>query len=486
MPALMPTTMRPTTREPRSLFAAPDAALLVRPSGVAAVEPGVVLTRDESEALAKRVLSFATGPATVVYVESEVEGNTRFAHNTISAGRDALEFEIHVRSTIDGKSAEAWTSQVDDDGLRETVALAEQMAKQGPKRIAPRLAPAGGSYSEPKMWHDATNVVALDARGEAARIAASAAQKAGLVGAGAVNVVSASHAVANSSGLFVYSRQTNARLTVSARMTDDTGSGWACAEAYDWGGLRVDETAARAVDKCRRSAKPVAVEPGRYTAILEPAAYGLMVRRMMKHHMYLEGAEAGWNAFAKKGGGTKIGLRVLDPRLSVVSDPNDAVGPFFAFNDDGLTRTRTAWIDHGVLKTLGVDDEYAQEKNKPEVVDNPVSCRLALDGTPTSVDEMIATTTRGVYVTRVGGLIYSHFRTLLFTGVTRDGLWLIENGKITRPIKNFRFLESPLFFLNNVEQVGTPQLVPVVNGEEFVLPPIKVRDFNFTSLADAI
>jgi predicted Zn-dependent protease len=177
---------------------------------------------------------------------------------------------------------------------------------------------------------------------------------------------------------------------------------------------------------------------------------------------------------------------VFDRRFSVVSDPVDPDGPFFPFNDDGFPRSRTTWIDHGVLKTLSVGAGYAEEKHLPGVIDNPVSCRLLADGPSTTVEDMIATTKRGVYVTRTGGLTFSDFRTLLFTGVTRDGLWLIENGKITKPIKNFRFSESPFFFLNNLEQVGTPRLVPVSGRAEFVLPPVKVRDFNFISLADAI
>jgi predicted Zn-dependent protease len=366
------------------------------------------------------------------------------------------------------------------------VSQAEAMARQGPKRGVLHLVPVGGTYATPTLWYDRTGSVELGARADVARSVAARVGAAGLVGAGGLSVSATAQAVTNSAGLFVYAHGTDVRLSVSARAKDAAGSGWAGAEAFDWGTLDAAAVADMAIDRCQRSLNPVAIEPGRYTAILEPDAYGEMIYDMMLLHMGLRGAESGTTAFAKKGGGTKLGLQVFDRRFSVVSDPVDPDGPFFPFNDDGFPRPRTTWIDHGVLTTLSIGAAYAEEKHLPGVIDNPVSCRLQATGASSTVADMIATTQRGVYVTRTGGLTFADFRTLLFTGVTRDGFWLIENGKITRPIKNFRFTESPFFFLNNLEQVGTPQLVPIAPGAEFVLPPVKVRDFNFTSLADAI
>jgi predicted Zn-dependent protease len=448
--------------------------------------PGVPFSREECAALTTRVLSWATGPTTVVSVESTGDGMSRLAHSEITTGRDAFTTQVTVRCTIDGRSGQVDTTRTDDAGLRMAVSQAEAMARQGPKRGVLHLVPVGGTYATPTLWYDRTGSVELGARADVARSVAARVGAAGLVGAGGLSVSATAQAVTNSAGLFVYAHGTDVRLSVSARAKDAAGSGWAGAEAFDWGTLDAAAVADMAIDRCQRSLNPVAIEPGRYTAILEPDAYGEMIYDMMLLHMGLRGAESGTTAFAKKGGGTKLGLQVFDRRLSVVSDPVDPDGPFFPFNYDGFPRPRTTWIDHGVLKTLSVGADYAEEKHLPGVIDNPVSCRLLADGPSSTVAEMIATTQRGVYVTRAGGLTFANFRTLLFTGVTRDGFWLIENGKITKPIKNFRFTESPFFFLNNLEQVGTPRLVPVSEGAEFVLPPVKVRDFNFTSLADGI
>jgi predicted Zn-dependent protease len=448
--------------------------------------PGAPLSREECTVLTRQVLSFATGRTTVVSVESSREGSTRFAHSELTTGRDAFTVHVTVRCSIDGRSGAVRTTRTDTDGLRTAVSQAEAIAHQGPQWAVLHLVPVGASYANPAVWYDRTESVELEGRLDVARSVAANVGAAGFVGAGGLSVSATAQAVANSAGLFVYAHGTDVRLSVSARAKDATGSGWAGAEALDWGTLDSAAVAATAIDRCRRSLHPVAIEPGRYTAILEPDAYGLMVFLMMFYHMELQGAESGYTAFAKKGGGTKIGLPVFDRRFSLVSDPVDPDGPFFPFNNDGFPRPRMTWIDHGVLKTLSVGAGYAEEKHLPGVIDNPLSCRLQAAGPSSTVADMIATTQRGVYVTQTGGLTFANFRTLLFTGVTRDGFWLIENGKITKPIKNFRFSESPFFFLNNLEQVGTPRLVPVAPGAEFVLPPVKVRDFNFVSLADGI
>jgi predicted Zn-dependent protease len=148
------------------------------------------------------------------------------------------------------------------------------------------------------------------------------------------------------------------------------------------------------------------------------------------------------------------------------------------------------WIDHGVLTTIGYNRPYAlMELNRDAAVRGPIGYRMS--GGETSVDEMIRTTTRGLLVTRLSSVRSLLSRSLLSTGLTRDGLWLIEHGKITKAVKNFRFTESPLFVLNSIEQLGPPEPVfrPTGTGNWLtpaIVPPIKARDFSFTSLIDAI
>ena len=247
---------------------------------------------------------------------------------------------------------------------------------------------------------------------------------------------------------------------------------------------RAVDIADRATDKADRSREPQAVEPARYTVILEPDAYAQMIFYMMRYHMDLPGAEAGYTAFAAPGGGTKIGMQVIDDRLSFVSDPMDPDGPFCPFNPVGVPFDQTHWMRDGILRELSYGDATAEERGREYPLANPISVRLQpREGTPLlTLDEMIETCDRGIYVSRLTTL-FADFQRLVFTGVTRDGTWLVERGRITRPIKNMRYVDSHLFFLNNLEAIGEPVLTA---GGSFVLPPVRARDFNFTAIADAV
>jgi predicted Zn-dependent protease len=220
--------------------------------------------------------------------------------------------------------------------------------------------------------------------------------------------------------------------------------------------------------------------------ILEPAAYAGMIGSLMLSHMGLLSAERGFSVFSNPKGGTKIGLKVNDERISWVSDPMDRDGPFCPFSPSGTPFDRTYWIQDGILKNLSYGDDEAIKRQREYGVANPLSVRIQpAEGMKLmTLEEMISTCEKGIYVTRLTGG-YANFRYATFTGVTRDGTWLIEKGKITRPIKNLRYLDSPMFFLNSLEAVGKPELVPGM-PPSMVLPPLRVRELNFTALADAV
>jgi len=200
-------------------------------------------------------------------------------------------------------------------------------------------------------------------------------------------------------------------------------------------------------------------------------------------------AEEGGTPFSgAQRGMSKIGMRVLDSRMSIISNPMDPRGGYLPFNVwSGEPYYPTTWIDRGVLRTLAYPKDYALSrlgKNYPCL--NPRSWHIS--GGPTSVDEMIAGTTRGLLVTRFFNVRVTDAPSATCTGYTRDGLWLIEHGKISKPVQNFRFTESPLFAFNNVEQLG-PE-VRVYSGETYdlawIAPTAKVLDFNFTQLSNAV
>jgi predicted Zn-dependent protease len=183
-------------------------------------------------------------------------------------------------------------------------------------------------------------------------------------------------------------------------------------------------------------------------------------------------------------GGTRIGERVLDERITLSFDPLDPDLGVVPFADAGEPVVPVTWVKDGVLTALAYDRVYALQ-TLHEPLGKPNSGAFKMSGGTTTIDEMIATTKRGLIVTRFWGTSMVDPFSILITGVTRDGLWLIENGKISHPVKNLRFTESPLFAFNQVDQLGVP--VPIFSpGLPAVVPSVKVRDFSFTALVDAI
>jgi predicted Zn-dependent protease len=280
-------------------------------------------------------------------------------------------------------------------------------------------------------------------------------------------------------------------MTATVRSPDGTGSGWACSDGSTFTDIDAKQVAATAVEKARTSRNPVAIEPGRYTTILEPTAVGNLVQ-LIAGAMQARSADEGRSFFSKQGGGNKIGMKVVDERVTLITDPEDAPSVTGGFDGSGLPLEKVTWIENGVVKTLNYDRFWAdKQKVPPTRVGGGFGARsLRMLGGTTSIADMIKSTERGVLVTRFWYIRAVDPRTILYTGLTRDGTFLIENGKISHPIKNFRFNESPIFFLNNLQAMGpTIRINASENlgaGGAVYMPPIKVRDFTFSSLSDAV
>jgi predicted Zn-dependent protease len=186
----------------------------------------------------------------------------------------------------------------------------------------------------------------------------------------------------------------------------------------------------------------------------------------------------------KPGGGNIVGEKIVDERVTIVADPQDPQLMSQPFDGDGLALNRQVFIGKGVLEQLFYTRFWAKKQGKT-ATGQPQSIKMM--GGNSSIDEMIQSTPRGVLVTRLWYLREVDPRTILYTGLTRDGTFLIENGKITKAVRNFRFNESPLFMLNNLEMLGpTVRLAGTEQGGDIVMPTIKVKDFNFTSLSEAV
>jgi predicted Zn-dependent protease len=456
---------------PRSLF-----------SAVAAPH----LTRDQARALTSRVLSFSSSDEMRVSVSSWSTANTRFAVNQISTAGDNTNVSVTVRAVFGKKAGSATTNRLDDESLRALVRTAESLARLAPEDpdMLPELGPQ--EYLDYNAFARTTAELDPAGRAAAVRSITDQAVAAGLVATGYLEANAGSVAVATSRGLFAYDEQTSTALTTTVRTPDGSGSGWAGATHHDWSRITPAELGARAIDKAKRSVNPVAVEPGRYTVVLEPTAVGNLVQ-LIAGAAQARAADEGRSFFSKPGGGTKIGMKVVDERVTLRSDPRDPDAFGNTFSGDGLPTRPITWIENGVVRNLAYDRFWAQKQGQQP---SAFSGSLRMDGGSSSIEEMIASTERGLLVTRLWYIRPVDPRTILYTGLTRDGTFLIENGKVTRAVKNLRWNESPIFMLNNVEAMGAPVRVSASEsggpGQAVVVPPLKVRDFTFTSLSDAV
>jgi predicted Zn-dependent protease len=445
---------------------------------------GDIISREQSQAIIERVVKMSQADAISVNVSSSLTNNIRFAANQVSTAGSVADANVAVTSAYGPKKATVVTNDLSDEALLKTVRSSEALAKLAPDD--PEAMPDLGPQSIKTVNADFDSTEKLDAAdlAQAALTALEPARKAGdLTAAGYLVVSTGTNALGNKEKLFAYHKATNANYTLTVRTTDGTGSGWAGAEHPDWKKLDVNAVSARAIDKARLSRNPVAIEPGRYTVILEPQAVGDLVQ-LIGFYADARSSDEGRSPFTKQGGGNKFGEKIVDPRISITADPFDPMILSQPWDGDGLPLGKQVFIDKGVLKELYYSRFWAKKMNK-QPTGAPTS--FIMTGGTTSLEDMIKSTQRGILVTRLWYLREVDPRTILYTGLTRDGTFLIENGKISKAIKNFRFNDSPLFMLNNLEAIGPAvRLAGTEAGGAVVVPPIKVKDFNFTSLSDAV
>ncbi len=452
------------------------------------------LSREQCDAIVDRVhrASSGIGEASIT-IESGENGESRWARNYVSLATVRLNQSLQIfRRVTPGAMGSAQTNQFDD----ASVAAAVQSAEREARRMLPSFqvaAEEAGSerpelegYVIPVVWSDRSASMHPKERSEIVQQLVQPAEAAGMLSAGYASVRSASSARAFPGESMKYLTYTAAQCSMTVRDPGGQASGWAGVSSYDWARIDTEQLAQRALEKCLASRNPVAVEPGRYTVILEPQAVHELLKFVVEWLPQRFAAERGYGPFSA---GTKehpyeskIGSKIADEQITISYDPLD---PNLAIPTFDGVRPVT-WVERGILKVLGYDRNiYALPFFNEDDSRNGSGAYRVAEGTAT-IEEMIASTPRGLLVTRFADVVKLERKSLLSTGFTRDGLWLIERGKISKSVKNFRFTESPLFVLNNIEQVGSPA-IPVFSPDmPAVVPPIKARDFSFTSLIDAI
>jgi predicted Zn-dependent protease len=449
----------------------------------------MLLTEKEARTICEKLLSYVKADDAVVGVSSENYSHLRFATNAFTTSGARENASVSVTVWIDKKRGSASTNEIDDESLKSTVALAEQLARISPvdREYMPTLGKQ--TYKPVSGYAEATSNISVTSRAKTIHDVIVACEKAKVVGAGFHQARGTAGASATRNGNFLYDRSSLVSLSTTARTPDGTSSGYFLRNHFDVTKLDTARVANEAIRKALDSRNPRVLDAGVYPAILEPQAVADLLG-FFAFGFDARSTEEGRSPFSAPGGKTKLGEKIFDERINIYSDPWHPDLPGSQSAQAGLPAEKIYLVRNGVLENLVYSRFWAKQKGK-EPTPGPVNSIVESSQSPATVDDMIKSMDRGLLLGRFWYIRGVDPRTALQTGLTRDGIWYIEKGKIQYPVKNFRFNQSVIQLLapGNVEMIGKSERVGSSEGQggnAALLPALKVKEFHFSSQSEAV
>jgi predicted Zn-dependent protease len=418
-----------------------------------------------------------------VQIDETIEALTRFANNAIHQHVAEQGLVVSIRTVVDGRTARVTTNRTQEDALRGALESAVSLAAQQPKD--PQILPMLGKqkYRPVRRYHPATAALSAEDRARAVRQACKLAEVHGQVAAGIFSSGQHQSFLANSRGLGAAYRQTQATFSITMQQ-QGTAASWAKGNADDYCRFDPVQLAKIASQKAARAQDPVELSPGRYTVILEPAAVLDLVGFLFYDFAATSVADQR-SCFSGR-----VGKQVLGENITIRDDVYHADQLGMPFDGEGVPRQPVKLVDRGVVQNLVYSRSSAQQAGvRPtghgfalpnEYGEAPMN--LVVAGGQVPVEKMIASSERALLVTRFWYIREVDPYEKVMTGMTRDGLFLVEQGKITRAARNFRFNQSVLEMLRNVECLGPARRAAGEESFEMVVPPMKVRGFQFSEV----
>jgi len=467
-----------------------------------------VITRERALSIAKHVLDMSSAGKATVFIRHTVKSTTRLASDHVRDTDDGDTLQVQIRTMFgdDKGQTNIVTNQLDEPALQAMVTRADDIGNAmigWNERVHPETWDEQDTYPVNHLYHQPSVDALHTARAEAIPKIIETVKRAGFKASGFVGVMVRAEAILTNKGIAAFSEETDCEVDVTTRPDDGKTSGWAGKSHRNWAMIDPVQVATASVDVAKKSLNVQALEPGRRTAILTPAAVAQLMRFFVAHFDggASDDGQRGFSKLPDRRKGSKFKQRLFDPRITVTTDPIDPDGGFKAWFDEGYVNLPTTWVEHGELKCLSYGTR-ALDHGKP-FSELPYGFRL--HGGDTTIEQMIAQCEDGILVNQFSGVDIVDWHTGMMTGVTRDGCFLVRHGKIDRPVKNFRFLTSPFFFFNNVMAIGKPEraafgYAPWTSQESgtsgyddlewprrpMIVPPLMVRDFNFNALIDAV
>lgn len=449
----------------------------------------MLLSEKEAKSICDRLLGYTKADDASVFVESERYSHLRFAANAFSTNGQREDTRISVTVWIDRKRGTTISNESDAASLKAAVEQAERLARLSPvdQEYLPTLGPQ--TYKPVNGYAEATANLSLNVRAKTINDLITACENAKVVGAGFHQARGVAAASATRNGNFSYERSSLASLGITARTPDGASSGYFLRNHFDVAKLDPLRIVGEAIRKALQSRNPHTLEPGRYPVILEPQAVADLLSSL-PYTFDARSADEGRSPFSAPGGKTRLGEKIFDEQINLHSDPWRPELPGSLSTQDGISAQKIHLVRNGVLKNLVYSRFWAQRKER-QPTPGPVNSILESSGASSSLEEMIKAADRALLVSRFWYIRPVDPRTALYTGLTRDGLWYIENGKIQQPVRNFRFNQSIMQMLapGNVEMMGVPERVgssEAQGDDASLMPALKLKEFNFTSQSEAV
>jgi PmbA protein len=440
-----------------------------------------VIGEEKIRELTDDLLSHSTADQTEVVVTGDEQALTRFANSAIHQNVLESNAEVRVRVVLGKKIGVATSNTLDTIKLRALIQTAIAAAKNQPENPDFVSLPEREAVNRVNAFDEATAFCEPEKRAEAVRAMCALALDKQLMASGALETGYHEYAVANSLGVFAYDTQSFAGL--GTVVMSDTGSGYAERKSTRFSDIDAESTAREAIDKAVRSSNPVDLPAGEYVTILEEYA----VAEMLFYLAYM-----GLGALSVQEGTSFMngwfGKQIADPRVNVWDDGRDPRSFPWSFDFEGVPKKRVDFIREGVANAVVYDSYTAKKEGKASTGHalpapnpfGPFPLNLIMGTGDSTKGQMLSSVDRGLWVTRFHYVNIVHPTKTVLTGMTRDGTFLIENGEIVGPVKNFRFTQSVLDALSSVRMIGREGMCCGSRGEGAVVPALLVDRFRFS------
>jgi len=443
---------------------------------------GQLLSSAELHRIAEDVFRSSDADEAEVHIDIVCDALTRFANNCIHQNVAERTLSVSVRTVYDGRTARATTNRADPGSLRQALAASASLARSRPRNPSLLAMPGPQKHARVRRFFGSSAEVTPAARARVVRDVCRLAARRGHTAAGIFATGAEQMALVNSRGFFAAYHQTRAEFSVT--MLGEDSAGWAKASAPDVSAFDPLALSGRAAEKAERSRCPRELPPGRYTVILEPAAV-LDLVGFLYYDFAATAIRDGRSCFNRR-----MGKQVMGSNITIWDDVAHPLQSGAPFDGEGIPRQKVLLVDRGVPRNLVYSRAAAKEAGRRptghgfalpnEYGEAPVN--LVFAGGRSSLEEMVASTDRGLLVTRLWYIREVDPYEKVLTGMTRDGTFLIESGRIAAGLRNFRFNQSVLEMLSNVEMLGPAVRAAGEESFDMVVPPMKVRDFHFTEV----